>query len=560
MVNPMSRLINTFRKALCLHSGSAPLKALPLVGLFVILLLFHSRAPAQAPRRAPNGAGSEIQLRDMSGHPRAQALIADVFEPEVLLEVDPRHSKLVRTRAPVARFSITNPEILEVVQFSPTEFELIGGQAGETTLTLWFDNETILRYLVRVARDVREEERVDVEYGQLQAKINELFPNSAVQLIPFADKLIVRGQARDSAEATQILSLITGEAVDQTGQQLGPGSYVTLGTAAQPYPGESDLPATNVINLLDVPGEQQIMLRVRVAELSRSAVREMGANFEALANDFTFTSSLGVTGAFNAVLDTQDVDLALQAVSSNSYSKILAEPNLVTLNGQPASFIAGGEFAVPTVVGVDGVSAATTRFRGFGTQLVFTPTIIDKDRIRLSVAPSFTEINNDLEVNGIPGLNSRAVVTTVDLREGQWLAIAGLLEDRQGGGKVRVPYIGDIPILDAVFSRRNVNRDETELVVLVSPEIVHPMEAEEVPLVLPGMEVTEPGDWDFFVFGYYEGRECCQHRSTVWPIYQDRMHERKCSAMREALHQTKTHAEFQDSESYYVYGDHGLSR
>jgi pilus assembly protein CpaC len=399
-----------------------------------------------------------------------------------------------------------------------------------------------------------------VEYGILQKKINELFPNSMIQLIPFADKLIVRGQARDSAEATQILSILSGQSTTQTGQQIGPGSYVNLGTAARPTLGATDLPSTNLISLLDVPGEQQVMLKVRVAELSRSALRKMGADFQGIAHDFVFTSTLGVSGAFNAVLDSDDVKLAIQALSSNTYSKILAEPNLVTLNGQPASFIAGGEFAVPTVVGVEGVAAASTGFRGFGTQLTFLPTIIDKDHIRLTVTPSFSQINNDLTVNGIPGLNSRAVTTTVDLREGQWLAIAGLLQDQQSGSKVRVPLAGDIPVLDAIFSRKQVNREETELLILVSPELIHPMSAEQVPLVLPGMEVTEPGDWAFFVGGYYEGCPQCNHRSTVWPIQQERYAEARARAMREALRTAKSNVQYQRSEANYVYGRNGLSR
>ena len=137
--------------------------------------------------------------------------------------------------------------------------------------------------------------------------------------------------------------------------------------------------------------------------------------------EFAFSSALGVTGAARAILDSTDVDIALDFLASNSYSKILAEPNLVTLSGQSASFISGGEFAVPTVVGVEGVGAATTSFRGFGTQVSFTPTVLDKDRIRMVVIPTVSSLNSDNSVNGIPGLDTRSVETTVDLREGQWL-------------------------------------------------------------------------------------------------------------------------------------------
>ena len=490
---------------------------------------------------------------------KVDALIADVINPEVSINVDPRRSKLIRTKQPVTRFSVTNPDNLEVVQFSPTEFELIGTEEGETTLTLWFGEvdgqPQILRYLVHVARDEAVEERVDVAYGELQQRINEMFPNSMVQLIPIADKLIVRGQARDAAAATQILQLIRGEATDQSGNLLG-GGVVSAGTAASPYPGANDIPSTQVISLLNVPGEMQVMLKVRIAELSRSALREMGADLIVNAGDFTFASLLGLGGAVSAVLDTDDVDLTLHAISSNSYSKILAEPNLVTLSGHPANFIAGGEFAVPTVVGVDGVGAVTTSFRGFGTELSFLPTVIDKDRIRLQVSPSFTALNDDVVVDGIPGLDARAVNTTVDLREGQWLAIAGLLQDQQAGNKTRVPFIGDIPVLDAFFSRKQVTRDETELIILVGPELVSPIDAEECPLILPGMEVTEPNDCQFFVGGYYEGIPGCDYRSTVNPQLQRRIHEARKKARGEAKQQSK----YQECESCYVHGPHGFSR
>ena len=144
----------------------------------------------------------------------------------------------------------------------------------------------------------------------------------------------------------------------------------------------------------------------------------------------------GALGSVSAVLDTEDVKLALQALNQNSYAKILAEPNLVTLSGQPAYFIAGGEFAVPVVVGVEGAAAATANFRGFGTQLAFTPTVLDKDRIRLQVAPVVQQLNagEHRGRHSRPGHPGR-VNTTVDLREGQWLAIAGLIQDQQEGSK-----------------------------------------------------------------------------------------------------------------------------
>jgi len=548
----MKAMIINARYGMRTRSGGA------IAACMIPLLLLGGVAHGQGAR--PRTGGSDELRATPQARQKEKSLIADVLEAEIPLTIDPRRSKLFRTRRPVARFSVSNPSILEIVQYSPTEFELHGGQEGETTLTLWFAEPgreaTVLRYLVTVQRDVQEDQRVRTEYGQLQDHINSMFPNSMVQLIPIADKLIIRGQARDSEEATQILSVIRGRATDQTGAALGPGSFVNIGTAAQPFPGATDLPASNIINLLDVPGEHQVMLKVRVAELSRSALRSIGTDFSVTRGEFTLDIPLGVEGAITAILDTDDVNLTIQALSSNGYSKILAEPNLVTLNGVPASFVAGGEFAVPTVVGVDGVGAATTDFRSFGTIVNFTPTLLDKDRFRLQVNTSVSGVNEGNSVNGIPGLDTRSVTTTVDLREGQWLAVAGLIQDEQSGSNTRAPYLGDLPILKAIFGNREVQRAETELVILVSPELVHPLEAKEVPLILPGMEVTEPNDWDFFFHGYYEGRPNCHHRSTVWPLARDRFVEAKHKAAREA----KLQSRYQRCEQYYIQGQHGFSR
>ena len=303
--------------------------------------------------------------------------------------------------------------------------------------------------------------------------------------------------------------------------------------------------------MLDVPGEKQVMLKVRIAELSRAAAREIGADLKMRWGDFAWNSALGVGGAFSAILDTTDVDLAIQALATNSYSKVLAEPNLVTLSGQSASFLAGGEFAVPIVVGVEGAAASTTQFRGFGTSISFTPTVLDKDRIRLQVTPTLSSLNAANSVNGIPGLNTRSVETTVDLREGQWLAIAGLIQDEQTGSKARVPFLGDVPYLDMLFSRRSISRDETEMIVLVSPELVHPLEPEDAPLILPGMEVTEPSDWGFFFAGRYEGKDDCHHRSTYWPKWQRQILDARSKA--------KQMSDYRQSEAYYIQGEQGFS-
>jgi pilus assembly protein CpaC len=521
------------------------------------------------------------RTEDMQAPLREQhdAHIASIKEPDIRLDLIQRRSKLITTKQPIVRVSIAEPGIVETVNFSPNEFELIGREVGETTVTLWFGDaqpapgqtplHTNIRYLVKVHPDLTEDDVRRTQYGELAKRINEMFPNSHVQLISVADKLVVRGQARDAQEATAIMSLVRGESVDQNGDLLGPGSWggggYGYGGGGLGYRGRgarlagfgaNDWASNSVISMLEVPGEHQVLLKVRIARLTRGALRTIGSTFSGQAGDFSVTTNLGTAGAYQAVLNSTDVQLTLSALSSNRTTKVLAEPNLVTISGYPAFFMDGGQFAVPTVFGINGVAGNATQFQGYGTQLTFTPTVLDKDHIRLQVAPTVSQISTTTgSVNGIPSLDVQSVYTQVNLREGQWLAIAGLIQDKQDSSKVRVPWIGDVPGLDLFFSRRSVARDETELVILVSPELVHPLEPEQVPIVLPGMEVTEPDDLDFFLLGRYEGRPDLHHRSTVWPIYQWSTFE----ARNAAIWGAKRSSGYAPSTGYYMQGATGFS-
>jgi pilus assembly protein CpaC len=505
-------------------------------------------------------------MAGVSDQEREGELIDEVIEPDLRFRLDPIRSLLVRTRQKVTRISIADPAIMDVTQYGPSEFEFFGKRSGETALTMWFTDESgqeqVLRYLVHVGTDQEQQARADLEYGELEDRLNELFPNSQIQLIPIADKLLVRGQVRDAEEASRIMSILRANGGGAGGWGGGWGGGWAGGSIAEgavaTLPDAPDLPMATVINLLEVPGEQQVMIKVRIAELTRSAMRELGMSFSAAGEDWGVTSFTGSAGNLTAILnDSVDVQLFLRAFSSNGYGKILAEPTLVTISGRPATFLSGGEFAVPTAVGLGGIGAATTSFRGFGTMLTFTPTVIDKDRIRMHVMPSFSTRNTANDVDGIPGLDTRAVATTVDLREGQWLAIAGLIQDQQGGSKGRIPFLGDIPFLGAPFMNESVRREETELVVLVSPELVHPLECRQVPLILPGMDVTEPDDKAFYCLQQIEGHPAIQHRSTVWPAYRDRLREAGFQAVH-AAH--GMHGLYYQQQRYYMCGPQGFSQ
>ena len=503
---------------------------------------------------------------------KEQALIKEIYDPELLLRVEPAQSKIIKTNFSVSKIAISHPDIVDIKLFGQNEIEIIGSRVGETTMTFWFDipgkGEQVLRYFVIVDNAKQVQLRRELRYKQLQSRINELFPNSQVFLFPIDEKVIVRGQARDSAEAAEIMRVL-GTNNNVANNQINNGFNNGFGNGFNNGFGNGNFNANNVrpfdrsdsnnyINMLQVPGEQQVMLKVRVAELVRSSSRSSGSDINAIFDNFQFSNFIGGGGNLTAILDDGDVQFFLRALSSHSYGKILAEPTLVTLSGRTANFLAGGEFAVPTTVGVGGVGGVSTTFRGFGTELSFTPTIIDKDRIRLEVSPSFSTLNTDATVGGIPGLSRRSIDTTVDLREGQWLAVAGLIQDEQGGDRTKTPYLGDLPFLGGLFSTQSTSRFETELLVLVSPELVHPLETEQVPLLLPGMEVTEPTDDDFFLRQLIEGYEGFEHRSTVWPEVQRQesgiqsdsfvQHVRSVVRRRIRLHKT------------YICGPSGLSR
>lgn len=449
---------------------------------------------------------------------KERRFIREVLEPELILRVETAKTKILRTSYPIARVAIGDPAIVDINEFDAMEIEVRGLDPGETTLTLWFSDEQkrthVLRYLVKVDASARHRyQRV----ARWQDEINEAFPNSQVQLIPVRDKLLVRGEARDAEVAEKIMALLGAQ--NNRTANYGGGDRRVIGRAFDNAMGDQTLGRSDfrVINMLRIPGVQQVMLKVRVAELSRSSGRDLGADVRSVFSNVAVNTLAEGIEDFTAILSGEDVRFFIRAVTANGYGKILAEPTLVTISGQSARFLSGGEFPVPTAVGIDGVNAATTEFRGFGTELEFTPTVLDKDLIRLRIAPSFSSLNGDAAVNGIPGLDRRMVETTVDLREGQWLAVAGLIHDQQAGARSKLPYLSRLPIVGGLFGTQQTTRQETELVVLVSPQLVHPIERDEVPLLLPGMEVTDPTDDDFFLRNMTEGFAGADYRSTVHP-------------------------------------------
>jgi pilus assembly protein CpaC len=359
--------------------------------------------------------------------------------------------------------------------------------------------------------------------------------------------------------------LAGGQGEPQQAVNVQAGLPAGFGTAALQAPVAGTGGAQNalwtIVNLLRVPGSQQVMLKVRVAELNRSALRAIGSNFlgvdprtgavvgsqiagtvgatgtvtpgfftrntlggriagSALENITPLTNTGGTT-VFGIFRDGNFM-FEFDALRRNSLLKILAEPNLVAFNGQQASFLAGGEYPVPVPqVSAAGVAPTiTVRFKEFGVRLGFVPYILDGDRIRLTVAPEVSQIDFTIAVtlvaggSPVPGLNTRKALTTVELEQGQTLAIAGLLQLQMDGTTQRIPGLGDLPIIGPFFSNTSGDRIEKELVVLVTPYLVEPMNHDQVPPT-PGDEVKEPNDLELYFLNRIEGRTGTDFRSTT---------------------------------------------
>ena len=438
------------------------------------------------------------------------------------LKVIHRRSQLMITKSNVVRTAIADQRVIDVVQFSPNELAFIGQALGSTTVTLWFEDEVEpLIYLIEVIRDPSVDDQRRIDYGKLEEKLRDLFPNSKVYLIPMSRKIIVKGQARDPEEASRILQIVRGEVINQNGFMGntgladagfgggggagGGGLPGQIGTAGlNPF----DMASNLVVDMMTVPGENQIVLRVRIAELKRSMLRQMGVDFSALLNNSTTLFPFAVTGSASAltgIFDAGAISVLVNALELNGTAKILAEPNLTVMSGHPASFLSGGEFAVPTIVGINGVGGQQTTFRGFGVSLIVIPTLQDRDLIRMQILPEFSAIDQSASVNGVPGTQTRRVQTTVELREGQTIALAGLLSHQTSTTVTRLPYLGAIPIVGPlIFANKTASQDESELLILVTPEIIRPMDADEVPPV-PGFEVTHPNNCELYFHAMTEG-------------------------------------------------------
>ncbi len=386
-------------------------------------------------------------------------------------------SQILLVNVPFTDLSIGNPKIADIVPLTTKRILVLGKQIGTTNLIVYGKERSLIAVLdVVVSYDIE---------GAKQ-RLFELLPGEKIGVRAVGDAVVLSGTVSSAEAAANALAVTEHFAPE------------------------------HVTNLMRVDGSQQVMLAVRFAEVNRTALKAMKVDTEfsiGSAFDFLFNAALlaGTGGTSSVVLGSfGSLLFEFDALEEKGLAKTLAEPTLMALSGETASFLAGGEFPIPVVQDIESANLAITiEFKDFGVGLSFTPTVIGKDRINLVVAPEVTSLDfaNGATVGGtlVPALVTRRAETTVELRDGQSFAIAGLLQSNYFDNISQFPWLGDIPILGLLFRSSAFERSETELVIIVTPYLVKPAPAQAI--ALPTDTFVPPSDADIFVFGLLEAPE-----------------------------------------------------
>ncbi|MEO7142570.1 MAG: type II and III secretion system protein family protein [Bryobacteraceae bacterium] len=378
--------------------------------------------------------------------------------------------------ADIRQISTSTPDVIDASPVTTREILLHGKGLGSATMVVWSKTGQRTFYSINV----------DLNLEPLKRLIHETFPEENVQVRSSRDEIALTGRVSSPAAADRIVAMATtfGKSVVNN-MQIEPG-----------------------------PVDQQILLRVKFAELDRNVASNYGVNLISTGATNTIgrvttgqfpapgvtsvqpntpgqsgsanpASTFTVTDALNIFAFRPDLNLGafIKALQSDGILQILAEPNLVTSNGQEASFLVGGEFPVPVLQGGSNAGAVTIQFRQFGIKLQFKPTITDNNTIKMHLTQEVSTIDlaDAVTFNGftIPALSTRRAETSVELGQGQSFIVAGLIDNRENDTFSKIPGLGNLPIFGQLFKTRTQNRSRTELVMLVTPEITHPLRAGE---------------------------------------------------------------------------------
>ena len=405
------------------------------------------------------------------------------------MQIVERFSKIVKLPGRIVRVDGFDPAVINITAVTPMEFRVQAVAPGVTTVVFADETGGLYSMEVFVAGDVRH----------LQAYIDRLFPGSAVKAVAVRDSVVLRGWVTRPEDIT-----------------------ATVEIAEQFYP--------RVLNQMQVGGAQQVILKVKVMEVQRSKIRQLGFNFLYLNENLALASTpgqltqlIGLTTPFGGppgatvapisaaqiaagIVDDNNIFQGfLEALKREALLKILAEPTLNTSNGRPANLLAGGEFPilVPQSLGT-----TTIEYREFGVRLEAVPTILGGGRVRLELAPEVSErdFSNSVLVAGqtVPGLTTRRVNTQVEMKFGQTYMLAGLLSLRRTASTNKIPFLGELPWIGGAFRRVNYEEGETELVIMVTPEIGGPMDPCQVPPGGPGTFTDVPTDRELYRDGMIE--------------------------------------------------------
>ena len=498
--------------------------------------------------RPMNAPGDPAGISAAVPQAPTSSLVSGVSSSDAIIELLVGQGKTILLKKTIAKenalgvIAVGDPSVADFdILPNPRLLRVIGKRAGITDLTIATADDEILTLQLQVMYDLE----------LIRAQLQRLYPDCQLKISQLRENLILEGQVRTSAQATQIRSMLEGwiasqQVVNRGNQTAGGPAQATQPENAQPNEGQEAAaqsnpvrdtagieerargridvraPAGQVVNLLRIPGTQQVLLQVRVAELNRTGLREVGADMLIGTRGSTLLgTSIGAGGLYDSdqprdsrgtafgIFPSADFDILLRILRRNALVSVLAEPNLVAMSGQEANFLAGGQFPVPVQSGL--AATPTIQYKDFGVQLRFVPTILDEDTIRLAVAPEVSTIDESLGTTIIeggtptPGIITRRVNTTVEMHQGETLALAGMLQVAVDARTSRIPGLGDLPYIGPLFSNTSHSRVEKELLVLVTPFLITPSsECQDLPY--PGQSIQDPNNLEFYLLNRIEGR------------------------------------------------------
>ena len=401
----------------------------------------------------------------------AQVVSQGSAQAGAVMTVPVNKSQVLKLDRAYSKAMVGNPEIADVMPLSANSVYVLGRTTGSTNLALYDRNGGLIAV-------------VDVVVGPdtlgLKRQVSETFPGEDVQINNSNDSIVIRGQVSSPLAVERIVAL------------------------AETYAPQK------VVNMMSVGSPQQVLLEVRISEMSRGTVKQLGITQAAWKDGSIGRNSDTSAGPFVGFLSNMfgsTLDIQFEALERKGLVRTLANPNLVALSGETANFLAGGEFPIPS--GVDNNGRVQIEFKQFGVGLAFTPTVLGDGMINLRVAPEVSSLDREIsvEMSGatIPGLKVRRAVTSLELRDGQSFAMAGLIQSDFTDSVRAIPLLGKLPIIGALFRSTSFNKQETELVITVTPRIVRPVRPDQI--AVPTDRIHAPSAADLFLLGKTETRK-----------------------------------------------------